>query len=225
MSGALWYRLSPDTYVTTAGERRALTLPDGSQVHLDAETKLRVDYSAKARELALLKGQARFEVAQDIVRPFSVLAGDRRVVAIGTAFNMDLLGKELRVTLIEGRVAVLEERAVAKATKPVIELSPGEQLQVTPAMQPRVVKADLQRTTAWQGGKLVFDNEPLARVVQRVSRYTERKISVADARTGDLRMSGVFDAGDLDTFLTSVEEYLGVKSQETDGGFLLARGQ
>lgn len=220
-SGILWYRLTPDTYVTAVSEQRAVSLPDGSKIHLDAETKLQVAYSSKARELALLKGQARFDVAADVLRPFSVLAAGRRVVAIGTAFNVDVLGNELRVTLIEGRVAVLEEQAADMTMKSLIELNPGQQLRVAPARQAKVVTADVQRTTAWQGGKLVFDNEPLALVVQQVNRYTDKKIAVADVQTGELRMSGVFDAGDLDTFLTTVTGYLKVKKQETDGGFLL----
>ncbi len=222
---ALWYQSLPQTYLTVAGERRVLTLPDGSQVHLDAGTKLQVGYAAKARELVLLNGQARFDVVPDVMRPFSVLAAGRRVVATGTAFNVDLLGRELRVTLIEGRVVVLEEDAATNNTQPVVELRPGQQFRSAPAGQARIVEANPTRETAWQGGKLVFDDAPLAQVVRRVSRYTDRNVAVADSRTGDLRMSGVFATGDLDTFLTTVTGYLGVSARETDGGFLLTLGQ
>ncbi|MGE5502144.1 MAG: FecR family protein, partial [Ignavibacteriales bacterium] len=95
-----------DVYRTHLGERREVTLSDGSTVALDSNSRVRVHYTADARQLTLEKGQARFQVAHNRARPFSVTAGDRRVVATGTAFNIELLGKRVNVTLIEGSVVV-----------------------------------------------------------------------------------------------------------------------
>jgi transmembrane sensor len=222
-----WYATSPQVYRTRAGELRVVTLPDSSRVHLDASTELRLDYSENARKLSLLKGQARFEVARDVMRPFSVLAGNRRVVALGTVFNVDLLGKELRVTLIEGKVMVLDQATAAQPGQPPvrnIELAPGQQLKVAAGME-EVVSANVQRAIAWESGKLVFDDEPLAEIVARVSRYSQHPVAVADARTGALRMSGVFEAGDVPTFVETVKGYLDVEIESRDGGFLLRRSQ
>jgi transmembrane sensor len=58
--------MGPDTYRTEAGERRLITLPDGSELQLDSLTELRVHYSGRARDLSLLQGQARFDVAHDV---------------------------------------------------------------------------------------------------------------------------------------------------------------
>src|SRR3546814_3966246 len=80
---------SSDLYRTVLGERRVVTLADGSTVSLDAASEVRVAYSERARELALVRGQARFDVAHDPRRPFAVQARDQRVVATGTAFNVD----------------------------------------------------------------------------------------------------------------------------------------
>src|SRR6185437_14870955 len=102
-----WYATSPDIYRTQTGERRVVTLADGSRVQLDSSTELRVSYSAHARDLSLSKGQARFDVAHDVERPFSVTAAGQKVIATGTSFNVDMLGSNLLVTLIEGRVVVL----------------------------------------------------------------------------------------------------------------------
>lgn len=100
-----------DVYRTQPGERRLVTLADGSRVQLDSSTELRVRLSAQRRELSLTRGQARFDVAHDFRRPFSVGANGRTVVATGTAFNVDVLGDDLLVTLIEGRVVVLQNQA------------------------------------------------------------------------------------------------------------------
>ena len=102
-----WYALGPEVYRTQTGERRVVTLVDGSRVQLDSSTELQVRYSAHARDISLSKGQARFDVAHDVERPFSVTAAGQKVVAAGTSFNVDMLGSNLLVTLIEGRVVVL----------------------------------------------------------------------------------------------------------------------
>src|SRR5262249_25765545 len=70
----LWYTQRFDVYRTQAGERRVVTLSDGSQIALDSRSEVRVRYTAHARELILAKGQARFDVAHDVERPFSVVA-------------------------------------------------------------------------------------------------------------------------------------------------------
>ncbi|WP_163071616.1 FecR domain-containing protein, partial [Acinetobacter baumannii] len=64
---------------------------------------------AERRALRLLAGRARFEVAKDPRRPFAVTAGDRMVVATGTAFSIELFRAEMRVVLYQGSVSVLED--------------------------------------------------------------------------------------------------------------------
>src|SRR3546814_3917007 len=108
---------SSDLYRTVLGERRVVTLADGSTVSLDAASEVRVAYSERARELALVRGQARFDVAHDPRRPFAVQARDQRVVATGTAFNVDLFGPQVLITLIEGHVQVLEATSSRAAPK------------------------------------------------------------------------------------------------------------
>jgi transmembrane sensor len=110
-----WQYGLPDVYRTAAGERRTVTLDDGSTVTLDSQSELRVRYTPNTRDLTLSRGQARFDVAHDVERPFSVVAGGQKVIATGTAFNVDLLGSTVLVTLIEGRVVVLPQAPNARA--------------------------------------------------------------------------------------------------------------
>jgi transmembrane sensor len=106
VGGLFVWMKQPDVYTTRAGERRVVTLADGSEVALDSRSEVSVRYSAHARELTLTQGQARFDVAHDIERPFAVTADGHKVIATGTSFNVDLFGPSLLVTLIEGRVVV-----------------------------------------------------------------------------------------------------------------------
>jgi transmembrane sensor len=105
----LWRSNQADAYRTLVGERRTVTLVDGSTITLDSQSEVRVRYTRSARDLTLTRGQARFEVAHDVERPFSVVAGGQKVVATGTVFNVDLLGSKVLVTLIEGHVVVLPQ--------------------------------------------------------------------------------------------------------------------
>jgi transmembrane sensor len=114
----LWQYTQPLAFRTAAGERRTLTLNDGSTVTLDSQSEVKVRYGRSARELTLSKGQARFEVAHDVERPFSVLAGGEKVIATGTVFNVDLLGSRVLVTLIEGHVVVLPQTPTSGAPDP-----------------------------------------------------------------------------------------------------------
>jgi transmembrane sensor len=216
-----------DIYRTGVGERRIVTLKDGSVVSLDAMSRVSVRYSDGARKLTLGQGQARFDVAHDPGRPFSVTARDRTVVATGTAFNIDLLKPEVRVTLIEGRVLILRKTSPLPLLQPAapqkpVELRAGEALVASKDGPPASVQtADLQQVTAWQEGRLVFQREPLAEAVERVNRYTDRKITIADAKAADVLVSGVFNTGDVNAFLEAVNGFLPVRVVEGSDGVVL----
>ncbi|HXS20022.1 MAG TPA: FecR domain-containing protein [Steroidobacteraceae bacterium] len=241
-----WQQHRPDMFRTGFGERRVVTLADGSQITLDSRSEVRVRYTTDSRSLTLVRGQARFDVAHDVTRPFSVTAEGHKVVATGTAFDVDLLGPKLLVTLLKGHVVVLPRSAPtipwipdatsagSGSTTPAgaeslaasaagdamgrIYLDPGEQLVMSPSDAPRVSHVDIERVTAWERGEIVFDNEPLASVVQRMNRYGPRHIIIGDDRAGSMRISGVFHEGDVDGFVSTISAYLAVRAHERPDG-------
>lgn len=94
------------TYATDIGERRSITLEDGSTIDLNARSKVRVRFSKSERDVELIEGQALFAVAHDVSRPFIVSAGNTAVRAVGTQFDVYRKGSGTTVTVVEGRVAV-----------------------------------------------------------------------------------------------------------------------
>lgn len=72
-------------HATSAGERRSVSLPDGSTVHLNSQSALSLDYTETERGIELIEGEAEFEVSPD-PRPFVVEAGPARIQALGTDF-------------------------------------------------------------------------------------------------------------------------------------------
>lgn len=211
-----WSRANAGVYTTGVGERRMLTLADGSVVTLDARSRIQVKYRDHERLIDLDQGQARFDVAKDPARPFRVSAGRETVLALGTQFNVELVADNLLVTLIEGRVAVMPEATSPKAEPAApIDLSAGEGLQVRQdGKRIRLPKVDIARVTAWQNGKLFFDNEPLTSAAERINRYAREQVQV-DASAADVTVSGVFNAGDARAFVEAVTAYFPVKAEQT----------
>jgi transmembrane sensor len=222
--GVQWLQ-RPDDYRTAPGERRIISLVDGSKISLDASSDVTVRYTKNSRELHLLRGQARFDVAHDVERPFSVLAGNQKVIATGTAFNIDMAGPKILVTLIEGHVVVLDENirsAAIAINRPKwpssVELKAGQQLAAVDTAPPAVEPVDIQRVTAWTNGQVIFDNESLSSVVARVNRYARTQIVISDPKVGAMRISGVLNAGDVSGFVDIVTHYLPVRAATNNAG-------
>jgi transmembrane sensor len=228
--GGLQWLGSPDDYATVLGERRIVTLRDGSRVALDSNSEVTVLYTKGARMLQLLRGQARFEVAHDVERPFSVLAGAQKVIATGTVFNIDVSGPKVLVTLIEGHVVVVDEKSALPAPGDAerhrsVELKAGQQLAAAPAAAPDIEPANIPRVTAWMNGQLMIDNEPLSQVVAQVNRYSTTPIEIRDPGIAAMRISGVFNTGDVAGVVDIVTHYLPVRAvNETGGAIVLERG-
>lgn len=216
-SGAAYYLLTaPAVYATETGERRVVSLPDGSRITLDSDSEVRVRYLPKVRELTLDRGRARFDVAHDITRPFTVTAGSQTVVAVGTCFEVEKIDSKVLVTLIQGRI-VVKDAASPNAAKPPprpVSLVAGEELIASPAVRRAIKVANLQVATAWQNGRLVFNGDTLAEAVERVNRYTDHPIEV-DPAVASIRIIGAFNAGDVSSFVSAVTSYFPIQATTT----------
>jgi transmembrane sensor len=214
--GAWRYSQLPAEYRTGIGERRAVMLEDGSRVSLDSNSAVQVRYTKSARLLVLERGRARFDVTHNVNRPFSVNAGGETVVAVGTSFDVEKLGSKVLVTLIEGRVVVKSSTAEtprtvsAPAPKPVT-MTAGQQLVASVQARPIISPTSLPVATAWEAGRLILNDEPLGEAVERVNRYTDKPLAV-DPAVADLRISGVFNAGDVNAFIDAITNYFPVQA-------------
>lgn len=224
----LWLSQRPQTLETGVGERRVVVLADGSRVSLDGATEVQVRYARDRRALWLLHGRAKFDVAKDAARPFTVAAADKSVRATGTRFSVELLQNRVRVVLYEGHVLVRERGGGSTSAAPLqlaantagataraadVALTPGHELvAAVDARMAEVAPADPLRSLAWEGGQLVFVDEPLSSVVERVNRYAPRRLRIGDAAAGQVRVDGVFSAGDTEAFVEGVTGLLPVRA-------------
>jgi transmembrane sensor len=194
-------------FETTIGQRSAITLSDGSVLTLNTDSAATVAFDDAERKIILTRGQAMFDVAKHQPRPFVVYAGDQRIVATGTAFDVRLNKAAVEVTLVEGHLVV--ERASSTRTQPMHRnsvLSAGERLVATAGETVSVSSADVERITAWTEGKLVFLDTRLDDAIAESNRYTRNSVILADKSLADLRISGVFRAGQPAEFARAVAE-------------------
>jgi transmembrane sensor len=220
--GVAWqlspYGYAPGQYRTGIGEQRVVDLEDHSRIVLDAATRLRVRFTPDARIVELQDGQAQFSVAKDPTRPFKVEAGGRTIVAVGTEFTVEYVDSEVHVAMMEGKVAVVPTVVPAGAAGGEgISLIAGEELHVSRDGHNTVTpKADLESATAWREGKVVLRAESLGEAVERMNRYSRLKIKIDDAALAEKHMSGVFEAGDTQGFVSAIQRYLPVAADYED---------
>jgi transmembrane sensor len=196
---------------TSIGEQRTLTLPDGTRVELNTNTHLIVQFDDHARTVTLKSGEAYFNVSHER-RPFVVIAGSRKIIAVGTSFlvRREAPDDALMVTLIEGRVAVAPLSAgnvlPAGPVSSVAILSPGKRLRSVGQAPPAIDTPSIDKETAWMRGQLIFDNTPLRDAISEFNRYNAVKIRVASQVEGEIPVGGIFRIGDAASFATVVAQ-------------------
>lgn len=205
MAGGLWLyqqHFSWQQYQTRVGGFSRIVLEDGSVIDLNTDSDVRVRLRDDRREVKLLRGEGRFQVAPDSKRPFTVAAADAAVRAVGTAFTVRLHGSDqVDVLVSEGKVAV--ESARVQHTP---QLSAGDAAVVLPdrVSVSRVEPQLLARRLAWTSGRLEFRGETLGEAVQEFNRYNRRQIRLSDANLAALRVGGSFGATDPESFASAL---------------------
>jgi len=204
-------------YRTEVGQRRDLQLPDGSVIALNTASTVLVHYTDRKRNVQLLRGQALFEVAADAERPFVVTAGDRRITAVGTAFDVRVDASGLRVSMVEGRVKVdpiqgegLDRFIPLLGRK---RLVAGEQLVADARHEVTVSVTDVAREVSWRDGRLIFRHDTLAEAVAEINRYSQTQLVVEDPRAAGLRISGVFSTHRPENFVSALSAYYPVEAR------------
>jgi transmembrane sensor len=217
-------RITELRFQTGHGEQLNRRLADNSVLHLNTDTAVMIRYGKTERLVTLMVGQAGFEVVHEPGRPFRVLAGSAEVVDIGTQFDVRLEHSSTVVTVIEGRVEVgpspmrgtLGRNVGQPQAARFVELAAGQQVSVAEGEWPAVpITVDVQRTTAWLRQEIVFDHEPLERVVAEYNRYTTKPIEIATPALRNLPISGDFATNDPDTFIAFLRSLQDVRVEVT----------
>ena len=220
MSFAIWHfaddgKVQTAAFKTERAVHREVSLPDGSHVRLGAKSQLFVNFTAQTRYLVLEGGEAFFEVAKDVQRPFLVQAGGVTVRTVGTQFNVRRVMDQTIVSVTEGTVDVTRDNStesrrivstLSEDFAPVRlhareQVALGSQIVVAAVKQiePKVV-------TGWQEGRLEFVDEPLGVVIGTINRYSQREVVIADRSLNDLRFTGTVSRERIDEWLFALSD-------------------
>ena len=226
--GVWWSRL-PAIIETASAEQRVVWLPDRSRVTVGPLTRVSYRYSAATRALRLDTGQAFFEVTKDAHRPFVVDTRRGRIVAVGTAFSVDVASDRLNVTVTDGTVqienaelpqrpggSVVAHPILVSAGRRYIAATNGASVTTLPSATPDV---------SWRDGRLVYYGDPLSAVITDLNRYTVDHIELADQTLGDLQYTGTVFPESVNDWLTSLPNIFPVLVERREHGWLiLSRG-
>lgn len=195
-----------NTISTKRGSKSKVQLPDGTQVWLNADSRITYNenFQGSLREVQL-SGEAYFDVVRDEERPFVIHTNVIDIKVLGTAFNVRSYAdeKNTETSLVRGSVEVtLRNHPEKKFT-----LKPNDKLiinneQAGPAVER--VKKDIERTTSkqivltwgkinypskadtvateamWTRNKLAFDKESLEEIALKIERWYDVKVVIAD---------------------------------------------
>jgi ferric-dicitrate binding protein FerR (iron transport regulator) len=174
-----------NTYVTGAGERSELRLPDGTRVRLAPGSQVRVaaDFGIARRDV-YLDGEAYFDVVHDEARPFTVYAGNTSVRDIGTAFSVRSYDTDSAVQVVvrTGEVAVAGVGRLTAGDVGRVSTSTGE----TSVRR----SVDVDSLLTWMSGRLVYADAPLGDVIEDLHRWYAVDVQLADTSIARLPFTG-----------------------------------
>ncbi|KLJ00291.1 FecR domain-containing protein [Luteimonas sp. FCS-9] len=201
------------------GAPRRLALPDGTVVHLNAESALTTRFGLFSRRVELLRGQASFVVAPGR-RPFAVHAAGLEVRDIGTTFDVALRRGQARVAVVEGRVQVLDD---AGRGPMLADLVAGQRAGIGYRdRRVRVTDEDIGAMTAWWTGRIVFRNEPLRDVADAFNRVSRVRLRIDDAAAGAMRLTGNLRGDDIESLRAFLALQPSLRTRVVDGDIHVA---
>lgn len=205
------------TIRTGTGERRSLTLDDGSLVDLDAGSGIAPAFTPAGRRVRLVDGRARFTPAAGRDRPFTVTCGDHSVTTRAAVFTVH--------GHTEGVVVAVEHGTVEVACRGIHQAHLGAgACRIHGTDGPGTPVPDgVAIESAWRQGRLVFRDQPLAAVVADLNRYHPARIVLWGAALAGLRVDGTVDITRPDTALNAIARTLPVRMQQPVPGVILLR--
>ena len=222
------------SYSTGVGESNTINLPDNSKLVLNTNSFVQVKYTPEARVIELHRGELHIDVAHDKTRPLSVVAGNKVIQAVGTAFNVEVGLDDVELIVTDGKVLVAKAQEIVDANdeiEPILALpltslaiSKGEmvKLDLKENKDEKIVKVDkaqIDASLSWRSGRLIFRGESLAEALEEISRYTEVEFEIdPNEYLNTVRVAGMFKTGDVAGLLNVLNQSFDIEHEKLDSG-------
>ncbi|WP_053990645.1 FecR family protein [Mangrovimonas sp. TPBH4] len=204
-----------NTLVVPYGRRTELQLSDGTKIWVNSGSKL--IYPSEFKEdtrTVYLEGEAAFDVAHDKEHPFIVLTEGQEIEVLGTVFNVSSYADEpsVNTALQSGKVKISYHKPGLLTKTESVTLLPGNVASYSRHKKSIVTKADadIKKYFLWKDGLIVFKNDNLGYILNRLSKYYNVDIQIDDEELKSQKFSGYLDLKD------SVGQVLELIKQSTD---------
>lgn len=165
-----------NTIVTPKGGEYRLNLPDGTQIWVNASSKVKypLNFAEFSRELEL-DGEAYFDVKNKAVGknklPFIVYSGKQKLEVLGTVFNVNNYNGNVQTTLLEGSVKLSFNGRENYFLKPDEQANYHEENNTV-----QIDKVDPFFTIAWKNEKFAFENASIYKVMESIGRWYDVEV-------------------------------------------------
>ncbi|MGZ5254326.1 MAG: FecR family protein, partial [Flavitalea sp.] len=214
---------------TRKGSKSQMTLPDGSRVWLNSDTKLTyaTDFNRNNREVNL-EGEAYFDVIKDTTKPFIIHTRKMDIRVIGTAFNVRAYNSEEKAeaTLLRGAIEVIlkdrkNQKILLKPNEKISISTPSEPTNLKPADPSMIARTAIPRVEireieiipelntaediAWKENRLYFKDQRMEQISIMLERWFGKKVVILDESLKTARFTGNFENETLEEVLTAMQ--------------------
>jgi transmembrane sensor len=204
-------------YVSAPGEIRTVTLADQSQVTLDGDSAIAVDFSRGERHVQLRRGAGFFTVTHT-GEPFVIAAEKGEARVLGTQFEVRLQPHGAQVTVLSGRVGVTADRDGEQQV-----LTAGQQVAYGEGTAQKLHAVDSEAQLAWRQGWLTYYKSTLADVVEDLRRYYPGRIVLLNDELAARKVSGSFPSKNPQAVLSSLQGVMGFEQHQVLGHLIILR--
>lgn len=213
-------------YAAGQGEVLRVALKDSSTVMLNTDSVMQVRFDEDERGIILREGEAAFNVAHDLSRPFVVHARDVTIRAVGTQFAVRMTDGAVAVTVTEGVVEVLRSEGKAEPKRQLIVKNDRlVAAEAAPMVERELTTEQVSRDLSWRDGLLVFDGETLATAAAEVNRYSPVPVIIDDPALAGEAFVGVFRIGNARAFASAAAAAFDARISEGPNGISVSRAK
>ncbi|MDG5497847.1 FecR domain-containing protein [Niveispirillum sp. BGYR6] len=185
---------------TDKSEWQSRELADGTRITLSGNSAVNLHYDAESRRLELISGDILIDVAKDAARPFLVETAHGRIRALGTRFTVERRADETVVEMLESSTSITARQPVAGAAA--LTISAGQTAHISAEGVSQGTPVDpASLDDAWKRHQLVVSDQPLADVLDALSRHRRGRILYDRQQIAGLRVTAVLPLDDTDRAL------------------------
>lgn len=212
-------------------------LEDGSTLDLNEGAEVVSKYSNDRREFWVKSGEAYFTVAKDPDRPFDVYAGETRLRALGTQFNVKFYDSAVEVLVTEGIVSLSVSKSETKdaanqntdTDQPHKKLVRNQKAVVHQSADfqnnyivEEIKEEEVSEILLWKPVTLKFDSTPLSEVVASFNRYNSDQLVIADERIESLQIVATFRSNKLEGFINLLQATSNIVAERKENSIILS---